>query len=288
MGVVVASVSMLQVADVPSSAHAICAWCWRHATRWCRVNDALLGDPTEMAASRAAGWKHDAAQHQHCAGARLARRRADRERAGAAHVSLRVAVSAHVGAGACRASRAAASRRCGCSARARPRSCVSCAADTPPAFDRTYRAMAESGHRVLALAWRRLSDSRGGARHQERRLAGARRGRARPALCRLCRHVVPRAQGQRRRSAAAARRRAARRNGDGRRVAHRAARCAPGGDRVGRASRRCCSHRRRASPTTKPPHWELAIRSPPRRRRAADRLPRRRRCAAGALSTCWW
>lgn len=122
------------------------------------VNDALVGDPTEMAASRAAGWKHDAAQHRTVP----APDSPDAELIESVQVLhtyrfasqfQRMSVLVRV-----------VPRRGGVAqlwllGKGSPEKVRELCSDAPPAFDRTYRSMAESGHRVLALAWRRLSDA---------------------------------------------------------------------------------------------------------------------------------
>lgn len=121
------------------------------------VGDALLGDPTEMAASRAAGWKHDATRHSTVP----APESADAEliksvqvlhtyRFASSFQRMSVLVRVELARGG--------AAQVWLLSKGSPEKLGALCTDAPPAFDRTYRAMAESGHRVLALAWRRLSD----------------------------------------------------------------------------------------------------------------------------------
>jgi cation-transporting ATPase 13A1 len=122
------------------------------------VNDALVGDPTEMAASRAAGWKHDAAQHRTVPAAESP----DAELVESVQVLhtyrfasqfQRMSVLVRV------VPRRGGAAQLWLLGKGSPEKMSELCTDAPPAFDRTYRAMAESGHRVLALAYRRLSDA---------------------------------------------------------------------------------------------------------------------------------
>jgi cation-transporting ATPase 13A1 len=121
------------------------------------VGDALMGDPTEMAASRAAGWKHDAVRHRTVP----AQDSGDEEQIDSVQVlhTYRFASSFQRMSVLVRVELQRGAPQVWLLSKGSPEKVGPLCADAPPAFARTYRAMAESGHRVLALAWRRLSDS---------------------------------------------------------------------------------------------------------------------------------